>query len=614
MNDRKYWFLLLPVNFILLALILLLNRTIFVEKIVGLCKKVFSEEEILQINENDFSNVILRPRFANYGTVPVVCFGHITTFVEKNLGAPSYFSVYRNGVLIREKLNNQAFFLDKKLDLEEFRSVDYLITVTYKKSKEKRLFTSEPNVFIKGKPQFLTLELKKPIEKYLGNRISVYNEPVRNFIKDTALQTLKHLTYVVTDQSINQNSIKDIKLIFDPPNYTVVVYKNDNTSIVQKGLEGPRVHIKFDSTFSDHSFFWDDAVISWYFLKVFPDLSRSTLNFWYKLRVRDGENKGLIPREIRTNNYFLTEGKKEFVGENINPISYVPLNSLQVTNPFFLSKIEIDLYKLYGDKERLKRVLPFFVEYFEWLEKHRKKIDPETNCPYYEFSNLGSGMDNVMRGFGDFNPKLQNFGWVDIAAQQVFLVQDIEWMRKELGLEEKINVSEIKDSFVRCYFDASNGLFWDRSYELGFVKNPHTLASSWILFIDFGEKNDFYKRKTVELLTDPDKFGGDPAIPSVSRSDPLFREEGDYWRGGVWPPMNWLIIKGLELSEYFDIKEILKSKTVKLLFEVYEKEKTVFEYYSPTLTFGKPSPGKQDGVPAKSDFYGWGSIIVGLAD
>ena len=38
------------------------------------------------------------------------------------------------------------------------------------------------------------------------------------------------------------------------------------------------------------------------------------------------------------------------------------------------------------------------------------------------------------------------------------------------------------------------------------------------------------------------KFG----LPSISRSNPAFPDQ-DYWRGRVWGPMNWLVLKGLKM-------------------------------------------------------------------
>jgi len=48
----------------------------------------------------------------------------------------------------------------------------------------------------------------------------------------------------------------------------------------------------------------------------------------------------------------------------------------------------------------------------------------------------------------------------------------------------------------------------------------------------------------VSVLTDPAKFWGEHVIPTISRDDPAFADQ-QYWRGTIWPPMNYLIYQGL---------------------------------------------------------------------
>ena len=46
-------------------------------------------------------------------------------------------------------------------------------------------------------------------------------------------------------------------------------------------------------------------------------------------------------------------------------------------------------------------------------------------------------------------------------------------------------------------------------------------------------------------LEDERSFAGPFRLPSISRSSPRFSASGDYWRGRVWPPLNWLVLQGL---------------------------------------------------------------------
>jgi hypothetical protein len=48
----------------------------------------------------------------------------------------------------------------------------------------------------------------------------------------------------------------------------------------------------------------------------------------------------------------------------------------------------------------------------------------------------------------------------------------------------------------------------------------------------------------VALLRDPGRFWGRWVVPTVTRDDIHFREQ-QYWRGTIWPPVNFLVQQGL---------------------------------------------------------------------
>jgi putative isomerase len=52
-------------------------------------------------------------------------------------------------------------------------------------------------------------------------------------------------------------------------------------------------------------------------------------------------------------------------------------------------------------------------------------------------------------------------------------------------------------------------------------------------------------RALLRHLFDPDGFGGRWGLPSVARSDPAFADNV-YWRGRIWPILNWLVWLGLK--------------------------------------------------------------------
>ena len=74
--------------------------------------------------------------------------------------------------------------------------------------------------------------------------------------------------------------------------------------------------------------------------------------------------------------------------------------------------------------------------------------------------------------------------------------------------------------------------------------------------------------------------------PSFDVDSPLF-DSKRYWRGPIWPQMNWMIHKGLQNYGFDDTAEIVKSDLNTLIhklgfFEYFEAQKGVAE----TLTSG----------------------------
>ena len=50
--------------------------------------------------------------------------------------------------------------------------------------------------------------------------------------------------------------------------------------------------------------------------------------------------------------------------------------------------------------------------------------------------------------------------------------------------------------------------------------------------------------RLIEHLRNPEEFWGEWLIPSISRDDPAFARQR-YWKGAIWPPLNFLTYLGL---------------------------------------------------------------------
>ena len=84
------------------------------------------------------------------------------------------------------------------------------------------------------------------------------------------------------------------------------------------------------------------------------------------------------------------------------------------------------------------------------------------------------------------------------------------------------------------------GLYLD---ELPAGHSPRVAASNFLPLIA-GVPSARRARRMFGVLRDPARFWGDWVLPTISRDDPAFDDQ-QYWRGSIWPPMNYLVLQGL---------------------------------------------------------------------
>lgn len=562
-----------------------------------------------QPTESDlnYASFEFKPKLEFKENSVVICYLHLTEYLKNNSIKYSKIKIYRNGELYEEDSDNKEYFVDTEVTNE--RMFDYVIE--FIDENDGVVITSEPNTTSVPYQSNLSVVIDASVYDWVNH--SKFDEKVKNMLKTQIAGVLQHLSYVPMTKELLFSNIHSVVLEYKPNESRVIIRDTEGREFIQTSLSGPYVWIKFSAAFNQHSFLWDESVISWYFASIFPDLSRSTLDFWYALQIKNGINAGLIPREIRTSSAYLAMEDTSILESNINPVSYIPLSSLQVNNPFLLSRVELSLNSRQSDISRLSASYPKLQSYFQWVENNRKQIDSKTGCPYYKFSNLGSGMDNSMRGYGIFNPSLSEYSWVDLFAQQVFLYQDLQIINRTIaGDDPEAEPSSLVDEFIRCNQDPKDGIFRDRDFATGdYISNPESAAFVWSLLVNM--PNQKLYEQMIEVIKDDTAFGGYPPLPFIARNDPLFHPEGNYWQGGVWPPLLWIAIQGLDGIDTGLQQEITQS-TMRMIGDVFDSKGTVFEYYSPTSINNLAVPGGSsfNSYNARSDFYGWGSIAIPL--
>jgi hypothetical protein len=119
------------------------------------------------------------------------------------------------------------------------------------------------------------------------------------------------------------------------------------------------------------------------------------------------------------------------------------------------------------------------------------------------------------------------------------------------------------------------GIYVDRFHDGRFSSR---LAASNFLPLLAGVPTQEQAERILETLCDPCKFWGERVIPSISRDDPAYGDQ-QYWRGSIWPPMNYLIHAGLRRYGFDEVAGELAERSVNLFLPPWREHGYSHENY-----------------------------------
>ncbi len=332
-----------------------------------------------------------------------------------------------------------------------------------------------------------------------------------------------------------------------------------------------------DTAFNDCIFMWDSCFIllfARYGCRAFN--FQKTLDNFYTKQHRDG----FICREVDEHN-----GYDRF--HRFDPAS---------TGPNMMPFTEWEYYLNYGDKERLKEIFPVLVAYHQWFREFRTWRDGT-----YWSSGWGCGMDNQPRLRKMYHECFTHGHqvWADTCFQQILSAKILIEISNEIGRRHEIpefeeEIGHLSDFVNSKLWDEDSAFYYDlwKGDELNYVKS---IGSYWALLA--GVLPEDKKERFISHLKNKKEFDRPHPIPTLSADHPCYNENGDYWRGSVWAPTNYMVLKGLQKYGYNKLAYDIAIKHLDNVVKVYESTGTLWENYAPE----KASCGN----PAKPDFVGW---------
>jgi glycogen debranching enzyme len=331
-----------------------------------------------------------------------------------------------------------------------------------------------------------------------------------------------------------------------------------------------------DPTFNRHTFMWDSA-----FMVQFGVYGRRAFDFIAALNnfYAKQHDDGFICREIS-----LETGRDFF--HPFDP---------DATGPNVLAWAEWRYYRISGDEARLQQIFWPLLAFHRWYRANRTWPDG-----LYWATGLSSGMDNQPR-VPDSKRHHRHWSWVDASMQAALNCAILERIGLLLG-EEKLaaELAAERQTLVRLI----NARLWNPAanfYQDVDPQGRHSAVKSIGAYWGLLDQDLVPKERVepfVQHLRDSWAFKLPHRIPSQSAdSEGYNASTGNYWRGAVWAPTNFMTLKGLRQAGQHALVHEIARNHLENVCAVYQHTDTFWENYAPETA----APGD----PAKPDFVGW---------
>lgn len=160
---------------------------------------------------------------------------------------------------------------------------------------------------------------------------------------------------------------------------------------------------------------------------------------------------------------------------------------------------------------------------------------------------------------------------------------------------------DLKTRIRTRLWDPSRRLFANRLWSGKFVRS---IAPTSFFPLLAGAATIAQTRRMVALLHDRKRFGGKWLLPSVTRDDPAF-SDNVYWRGRIWPPLNFLVWHGLKRNGLDDEASRLARNSYRLFMAEWAERRC-------PENFNADTGAAMDQADTDS-FYGWGGLMPYIA-
>lgn len=264
-------------------------------------------------------------------------------------------------------------------------------------------------------------------------------------------------------------------------------------------------------------------------------------------------------------------------------------------NPPIFAWAEWEYFQISGDLERLKRVLTPIVKHYEWWVTYQRRRNG-----WYWNTGMGEGMDDSPRN-------ALAYYTMSAAAEQALAALALSRIaracaREDLAAFFAAEHAALGQLINDSFWDARHQIYNDRTHDGQFITElePGQLCKHafifWPLMAEVADSRGV--AGLVAEIANPASFNRSSGIASLSADSRDYREDGQYWKGAVWPPIQCIVQEGLRANGHEKLARELAGRYLEALVKAFEQDQTVTENLAPDSPKGHGA----------REFVGWGGI------
>lgn len=281
----------------------------------------------------------------------------------------------------------------------------------------------------------------------------------------------------------------------------------------------------------------------------------------------------------------------------------------------------LQIYKLYPERWLLRASFPDLLRWNRWWFKARMNdglLSYGSNLaknPYdapdtHTIVTAGyeSGMDDSPMYAGvPFNAKKNTLALQDVGLNSLYIAdcKALISIAHLLGYKQAAAELSAREQLIakhmQSLWDPSVGLYLNRRTDTGKFSMALSPTMFYPLLAGLPSKQRAQEMIDHHLLN-PKEFYGPYMIPSISRNNPAFPHQS-YWKGAVWPPLNFLVYLGLRDYGFDKVSGELAQKSDAMLLNNWQRLGMINENYSAITGTGN------DPRLSSDPFHSWGALM-----